>query len=219
MHNRCAFIAVLVAAGSTSVALAGYDEVITFDEVPLGTVVDGLSIKNVGFAVTGQGDRGTATVNTGPGVTPYVSAPLIEGPALATLGLQFAQPVDAFGFAFAMSVGGVVPDAVVVDVFDPQGAFLGTFSADGEAGNRGDSFFSSGLFSVAGLGPIGSALVNFADYAPTGTGLSDGVPIVRFAFDNLGYDFSAITVPLPTSGLLSAAGFLGLASRRRRRLV
>lgn len=219
MHNRCAVVAVLAAAASTSVALAGYDEVITFNEVPLGTLVDGLTIKNVGFTVTGQPDRGSAAIGSGPGLTPFVSAPMIEGPALSTLGLHFAQPVDAFGFGFAVSVGGAVPNAVIVDVFDPDGAFLGTFTADGKAGNRGEYFFSSGLLAVAGLGPIGSASINFADYAPTVQGLSQGIPIVRFGLDNLGYDFSAVTVPLPTSGLLSAAGLLGLASRRRRRLI
>ena len=218
MLNHRAVISVLLAVGTSSTALAGFDEIITFDEVPLGTVVDGLSIKNVGFSILGVAERGTATVAVGPGVTPFVSAPLIEGPTQAGLGLNFAQPVNAFGFGFAMSVGGTVPNAVVVDVFDPQGNFLDTFSASGKAGNRGENFFSSGQIIIQGLGPIGSAVVNFADYVPTGSTLSDGIPIVRFAFDNLGYDFSGVVIPLPTPALLGAAGLVGLAARRRRSL-
>ena len=216
MHHRCAIFSVAAALATAAPALAGYDEIITFDEVSLGTVVNGLSIKNVGFSVSGPADRGTVTIDVGPGTTPYVAAPLIEGPTISTLGLQFHQPVNAFGFGFAVSVGGAVPNAVVVDVYDPQGGFLATLTANGKAGNRGENFFSSGLFTAIGLGPIGSASVKFAEYAPVGTTLSQGVPIVRFALDNLGYDFAAVVVPLPTTGLLTAAGLLCVGARRRR---
>lgn len=209
-------VAAVIIASSASVVRAGFDELINFEEVALGTAVDGLSIKNVGFTFGGPPERGTATISLGPGVTPYVSAPVLEGPTIGTLGLHFAQPVTAFGFGFAMSVGGAVPNAVVVDVYDPQGSHLGAFTANGKAGNRGEYFFSSGQLTVLGLGPIGSAQVKFADYAPLGGNLSDGIPIVRFAFDNLGYDFAAVVIPLPTSGAMAAAGLICLAARRRR---
>lgn len=218
MLNRRAIVTILLALGTSSTALAGFDEIITFDEVPFGTAADGLSIKNVGFSIQGIPNRGLPSIAAGPGTTPYVSSPVLEGPTLAALGLNFAQPVNAFGFGFALSVGGAVPNAVIVDVFDPQGNFLETFTANGEAGTRGGSFFSSGQLVIQGLGPIGSATVNFADYVPTGATLSDGIPIARFAFDNLGYDFSAVVIPLPTPALLSAAGLLGLSARRRRSL-
>lgn len=216
MHARCAIISAAAAMAIASAASAAFQETICFDEVSSGTLANGLTIKNVGFSIQDIAGRANAALGPGPGATPYVSAPMLEGPTLGTLGLRFAQPVTTFGFGFALSVGGAVPAAVAVDVFDPQGAFLATVIADGKPGNRGVSFYSSNQLTLLGLGPIGSASLNFADYLPLGDGPSQGIPIVRFAIDNLGYTIAAIPVPLPTTGLLGAAGLLCLSVRRRR---
>ena len=68
--------AALAIAISTSAAHGGV-QVITFDELPLGTIVDGMVIGNVTFGFSSA----DATIDGGPGVTFFIDIPNIEGDA------------------------------------------------------------------------------------------------------------------------------------------
>jgi len=199
-------------------ALAGFDELITFDEVPLGTNADGMMILNALFSFQVE-DRGSgATVSGGPGLTPYTSDPGIEGPTFGRLGVQFSQPIRAFGFGFALQSIGYVPDAVCVDIYDPMGGYLTTLKSDADSfQQRGEIEFSAGELTAGGFDCIGSIEVTFAQFQ-TFPGVAGGVGIDRFLFDNLGYDFCDVSpVPLPTPALMGAAGLLAVGAVRRRR--
>ncbi|MHC4545891.1 MAG: S8 family serine peptidase, partial [Planctomycetota bacterium] len=62
---------------------------ITFDELPYGTMVDGMIIGDVTFGFSSD----NAFINGGPGNTLYVQMPNIEGDATGTLTLDFNIPV------------------------------------------------------------------------------------------------------------------------------
>lgn len=214
MQNR-AIAAVILVAITAPGARAAFDDTITFSDVPIGSSIDGVTIRNVLFSFA-HADRNSAVVDDGLGVTPFVSMPSLSGSPQGTLSLNFLEPVTSFGFGFALSRGGDIPDGAVVDVFDPDGAWLATVSADGKAGIRNEYFYSSSQLTIQGLGPIGSASINFAQFLPIGDQQSQQLPIFRFAFDNLGYSYGSVLVPMPTPSLMGAAGLACVFTRRRR---
>ncbi len=123
MGNRLLSLCSLVVAlfiGSTASALT-----ITFDELPVGTVVDGMVIGNVTFGFSSP----DAVIDGGPGVTAFIDLPNIEGDASGLLTLSFATPVLSVSYGFALSTSVPVNPGTVMEFFDTGGGLLGFFSA------------------------------------------------------------------------------------------
>ncbi|MCH8316818.1 MAG: hypothetical protein IIA64_12675, partial [Planctomycetes bacterium] len=150
---RTKLIGVLALAISTSAA-HGDLQVITFDELPKGTIVDGMVIGNVTFGFSSA----DATIDGGPGDTFFIDFPNIEGDAFGTLTLQFAIPVLELSYGFALSTFEPSAMGSTMEVFDPDGFSLGIFSEPAADFGFG---FVEGLNSAGGVGAIGSALITF----------------------------------------------------------
>lgn len=109
---------------------------ITFDEPAFQapSPVNGKSVGGVTFFFSEGGAPSTdATVggSNGPGDTPLISPPILEGTAAGTLVLQFDPPVEALRFSFATNpVEGAITSAGL-RVFDARGVLLGTASQTG----------------------------------------------------------------------------------------
>ena len=118
MGNRLLSLCSLVVAlfiGSTASALT-----ITFDELPVGTVVDGMVIGNVTFGFSSP----DAVIDGGPGVTAFIDLPNIEGDASGLLTLSFATPVLSVSYGFALSTSVPVNPGTVMEFFDTGGGLL-----------------------------------------------------------------------------------------------
>ena len=195
-------------------------------DAPIGAPVNGLSIGGVQFNFGFSANRGESTAAIGffPFNTPHTNGKGIVGPTGGFLGLTFARPVSNFSFGFALEGSqftgdGSVREGVIVQLFDPEGGFIGSYSQDAtpvfvdERG--GGAEYASARFATGGM-RIGSANLMFAqDQIPIPPALRSFSPIDRFFLDNLSVEF--IAIPLPTPSLLGAAGLLGVASIRRRR--
>lgn len=248
----------LLAAGPTA-ALASVqsgpvepDVVINFEDIPNGTPANNLRIGGVTFSFdhfTGQSGASLlgvsgAVVGSDFPTTPNTGGQGIQGSPIGALGFKFDRPVSSLAFGFALHAAGgnqffgdgSVRNAVVVDLFDPQGGFIGSFSDDGMgfipdtnndekylddrfASDRGGGAeYNTGRFATAAGLNIGSASIFFATEGLPPSELrqlSGGVLIDLFFFDNL--SFVPTTIPLPTPLLLAGAGLVTLASIRRRR--
>lgn len=205
----------------------GGPTVITFESVPTGSLANGLQVGDISFSFgfpVGRGTNPNASVGFFPVNTPHTGGKGIEGPTSGFLGLNFARPVRNLAFGFALQgfnfVGdGSVRTGVTVDLFDPEGGFLGTYTQDADPvifdERGGGAEYASARFATGGM-RIGSASVWFAnEQMPIPDLLRSNSPIDRFFFDNVSYDLDVI--PLPTPMMLGAAGLAGVASIRRRR--
>ena len=191
---RTRLIGVLAIAISTSAAHGGL-QVITFDELPKGTIVDGMVIDNVTFGFSSI--DATITI-IGPGETFFVDPPHIEGDAFGTLTLDFAIPVLELSYGFVLNTD--VPSAAGsnMELFDPDGFSLGMFS---EPADLFGFDFVEGLNFAGGVGAIGSAVITF-----------DTTFATRFVVDNL----TMLKIPGPGSlAMLGVAGLMGMRRRRR----
>ena len=190
---RTRLIGVLAIAISTSAAHGGV-QVITFDELPKGTTVDGMVIGNVTFGFSSE----DATISlAGPGDSFFIDPPNIEGDAFGTLTLEFAIPVLELSYGFALL--STVPSEMgsTMELFDPDGFSLGIFS---EPAADFGFFFVEGLNRAGGVGAIGSAVITF-----------DTTNAPRFALDTLTMN------KIPGPGGLAMLGVAGLMGTRRRR--
>ena len=197
-------LACIAAVGGLGMPALADPVTITFDEVPLGTDVNGLAIGNVTFGFTG----GTAAVSlNGPGNTPLIDDPNIEGPSDGTLTMAFTQPVFSLAYSFALSVAGTnFPDGSTAQYFDTGGMLIGTASADAVVPMGG--LFPEGRVQIlSGVG-VSSVVVTFTAF-DSGAG--------RFAVDNVTYDTAVI--PLPGAGALAAVGLAAITRRRVRSLA
>ncbi|HIJ51934.1 MAG TPA: S8 family serine peptidase [Planctomycetes bacterium] len=145
---------------------------ITFDEVPAGTVVDGMVIEDVTFGFSS--DDATVTYE-GPGYTTYIKKPSIEGESegIMTLDFDLAIPVFSVSYGFALSDDEAQTNATTMVFFDSAGGLLGSFSAD--AGPIGSDTIE-GMNSGTSTTPISHAAITFS-HPSAG----------RFALDNLTY--------------------------------
>jgi len=110
---------------------------LTFDEpefFPPGPI-DGKTVQGVTFSFTVGGIPSTdATVGLsgGPGDTPLISPPIIEGDAAGLLVLIFEPPVNSVSFDFGLNAVGFddIPDGATIRIFDETNNLLATASAD-----------------------------------------------------------------------------------------
>lgn len=192
---RIAYHAAAGAVFAASLAPAGYTGGMTFNEVPLGTLADGLTIDNVTFSTSDP----TAQVGHGPGNTTFtVGAGLGGSTHGGPLHLTFATAVRELRYSFAIGSTSKVADASTIELFGQHGQSLGAFSTDA---SPGFFMFASGRRAFDGLGPIRSASVTF-----------DSAASSQFILDNLVY--TAVPSPAATTMFLCAAACRG--SRRRR---
>lgn len=225
--------AVLLAGILSSTAYAGEfgpggPTVITFESIPAGTLADGLEIGNVTFSswlpVAARGTNPNASIGFFPITTPDTGGKGIGGNTDRLLGLNFRTPVSSLAFGFALQgsnwIGdGSVREAVTVELFDPEGGFLGSYSMDAQPAfpddRGGGAEYASARFSMGGM-RIGSANVSFpSEQTPVDVPLRSNSPIDRFFFDNL--SFSVDAIPLPSPALMGALGLGGVVAIRRRR--
>ena len=132
----------------------------------------------------------------------------------------------SFSFGFALEGSeftgdGSVLEGVIVQLFNPEGGFIGSFSQDatGVAFDErgGGAEYASARFATGGT-RIGSANIMFAqEQQPIPPTLRSFSPIDQFFIDNIAIEF--VVIPLPTPVLMGVAGLLGLASIRRRRAM
>jgi subtilisin family serine protease len=162
---------------------------ITFDEVPAGTVVDGMVIEDVTFGFSS--DDATVTYE-GPGYTTYIKKPSIEGESegILTLDFDFSIPVFGVFYGFVLSDDESQTNATTMVFFDSAGGLLGSFSADARL--MGFDFIE-GLNSGTSTTPISHNVITFS-HPSAG----------RFALDNLTY----IRAPgeLPEAAALGESG-------------
>ncbi len=170
--------------------------VITFDELPLGTPVDGAVIEPVtfGFAL------GDATITmTGPGETEFIAPPNMEGDSAGTVAIEFSAPVFAVSYAFAMNTSEPAANATTITLFDQDGLALIAVSADAVPGE----FFPAEGQNIASTNVgASSATITF-----------DHPAAQRFVLDNL-----AIS-PLPMANASTAPARTLLATDGRKRPV
>jgi hypothetical protein len=133
-------------------------ETIAFSEVT-PRPADGAVIKGVTFDYKIGGVDSTAAgigLSTGPGATNNLSPPLLEGPAFGILAMDFAEPVVALEFGFALSNTISTPSALTVQLFDESNVLVETITVAGAP----DPTFTGGKFSYSG-DAISRAVVDF----------------------------------------------------------
>jgi hypothetical protein len=198
-------------------------------DIPTGSLADGLQVGDLTFSFgfpVGRGTNPNASVGFFPVGTPHTGGKGIEGPTSGILGLTFARPVRSLAFGFALQGSnffgdGSVLNGVTVELFDPEGGFIGSFTQDADPvmfdDRGGGAEYASARFATGGM-RIGSASVTFpSEQTPVPPLLRSNAPIDRFFFDNVSFDLDVI--PLPTPALLGAAGLAGLGMVRRRRFM
>lgn len=175
-------------------APAAADSTIEFDEIPLGTPIDGVTIGNITF------HSPVASTGFGPGAITYVTDPSLLGPSALPLFLEFTTPIQdlSFGFAVDNDTDPFILDAAVVILFN-DGDFVGAESFDSAALVTYNEGFAD-IYST----PFDGALIFFPN---------DGILHGAFAIDNI------TAIPEPTAVALLGLGAIGLVLRRRRKLA
>ena len=96
---------------------------IAFDELPSFTTANGQSIQGAtfGFQIAGL-DSTAAFINVpigaGPGVTQFLTDPVLEGDSLGILSVDFTAPATNISFGVARSTSSTVVNGVTVTLFD-----------------------------------------------------------------------------------------------------
>ncbi len=162
------------------------DHMITFDELPYGTVVNGMTIAGVNFSFSSN----DATIDGGPGATLYVQTPNIEGNRAGTLTLSFSTPVAGVAYGFVLATQTPQASATSMSLYDASDTLLGVVTAD--ATDHGFSW-AEGRNSASVATGIARAVITFTHpEAP------------RFALDNVELTPMAGTAAL--ASLPTAAG-------------
>lgn len=123
-------------AGRFGLDNLSFNPLLTFDEPefsPPGPI-DGKTVQGVTFSFTVDGVQSTDAavgLSTGPGTTPLVTPPIIEGDAAGLLVLIFEPPVNSVNFDFGLDTFlEDIDDASTISIFDENDNLLGTASAD-----------------------------------------------------------------------------------------
>ncbi|MBI4296986.1 MAG: PPC domain-containing protein, partial [Chloroflexi bacterium] len=161
---------------------------ITFDEVASGTPINGQTIEGVTFSflVDGQPSTDARADFGGPGNSPLMRPPLLEGDPRGTLGLAFADPPTSINFAFSLLVGGAIPDGATLKLFNASNQLIGTFFQ--AASVPGSFFFPEAAVGADSQVPIARAEITFFANAE------------RFALDNLQLNAGTAFVPPQVTG-------------------
>ena len=145
---------------------------ITFDEVPLETNVNGMTIGNASFSC----GAGVHVTTVGPGITMFNAPPNIEGLTKEVLTVDFAVPVYGVGYGFCLSSGPARSNATTMTLFDATLTPVAIFSAD--ANNRGFLFVEGRNIANSSI-PVKRAVITFSHPGAA-----------RFTLDNLTYSLS-----------------------------
>lgn len=193
-------LALLLCAGVPAArAVVGVPTVITFAGLAPGPV-NGLNILGVtfNFQIGGLASTdATVGISVGPGATPLISPPILEGNTLGILMLDFATPIAFLQFGSHLSSETNVMAALGVQLYDtsmtPIGGLMNldmTLSPD----------YAGGIFEYTGSA-ASHAMIQFNSQAAG-----------RFAIDNLVF----VPVPEPNVAWLALPALLGgLAYQRR----
>lgn len=165
---------------------------ITFDELPDGTLINGATIDIVAFDFSIGGlPSSDAIIDGGPGDTPLITPLNIEGNADGVLGLNFATPVDSISYAFALNVFGFnVPCGSTITIFDIDGFPIDSTCVDAIV--PPGFIFPEGTVNIVSIIPIVRAEVTFDN------------PFGRFAMDDL--EFTPTTGPICRCSTVEAGG-------------
>ena len=190
---------IFIATTPVARAVIGTSTTITFGELP-AQPVDGLNILGVtfGFKINGVASS-DATFGTtlGPGNTPFLSPPHLEGNTLGHLMLDFAIPVVFLQFGSHLSLEDSVTGALGVQLFDISMSPLGGLRS---LDMTPSPIFAGALFQYDGAA-ASHARIQFNDQAAT-----------RFAIDTLTF----IPVPEPNLAWLIVPALAGVIYLRRR---
>jgi len=149
---------------------------ITFDEVPLKTIVNGMVIGNASFSCSAR-----ATVTTvGPGTTMFNAPPNIESLISDVLTIDFATPVYGVAYGFVLSTSIPCGNATTITLFDAASTAVVTQSANAE--NRGFGYVEGRNIANSSV-PIKRAVITFS-HPRAGA----------FTLDNLTYSLSPETI-------------------------
>jgi len=117
-----------------------FNPVLTFDEPEFSPPepVNGKTVQGVTFLFTVDGIPSSDAmflgevngIEPGPGDTPLITPPIIEGDDRGVLTLVFDPPVDSISFDFSLSDIVDIPNAATISIFDESDNLLGIASAD-----------------------------------------------------------------------------------------
>lgn len=149
-------------------------EVTTFSELPLPSV-DDLRFNHVtfDFKVGGVDSPDAVFGRGGPGVTKYSDGIGLEGDASGILTFEFEVPTASLRFSALLSVGGTVPNGVIVDLYDAAGSLITVIPL--ELRDQG-FFYAEALFEYSGA-EVARAVLNFNESVA-----------FRFFLDDLTYE-------------------------------
>ncbi|MBD1833432.1 hypothetical protein H6F61_12255 [Cyanobacteria bacterium FACHB-472] len=191
--------AAFIALGTGRVAQA---VTFNFEELPFQPV-DNLSFQGVtfDFKVDGFDSTDASYAASGPGATPFVQDPSLEGDAAGILTLDFATAISTLQFGVALNTIASLTPGFTVELFNSASMSLGITSVN-TISLLGPFGFTDGLFTYSGT-PATRAVIDF-----------DETIADRFALDNLIYE-PAISTPVSEPGSLTgllALGAFGVAS-------
>ncbi|MBX6315738.1 MAG: hypothetical protein IRY99_22900 [Isosphaeraceae bacterium] len=178
---------------------------ITFDNIPFGVEVNGLTVSGVNFQVTvgGVSSNGQVVIDDGPGITNNIVPPNIvsvTSAPLATVTLTVNLPIAAtqFGYGYAiLAPPSTVPNGTTIQLFSGSTS-LGSLSYTATP----DPFFPGGFAGIGSTIPFDRAELMFSPQA------------LQFAVDNI--LFTPVPEPMTLTMTISG-GVAALAIRWRRR--
>ena len=173
---------------------------IAFDEVPALTPANGQSILGAtfGFKVAGIDStdaRLNFSIGAAPGLSQFLTDPVLEGNALGVLTVDFTSPATTLSFGVERNRLSSIPNGVAVTLFDSNLNVIASSAVNLQLSLA----YSEGSFSYTGTTAVRRMRLDFTS-APTSTGGD------RFAIDNL--SFSLATPPAAVNGdtLLGGSG-------------
>lgn len=190
---------IFIATTPVARAVIGTSTTITFGELP-AQPVNGLNLLGVtfGFKINGVASSdATFGATLGPGNTPFLSPPHLEGNTLGQLMLDFAIPIVFLQFGSHLSLEDSVAAALGVQLFDVSMAPLGGLMS---LNMTPSPTFAGALFQYEGAA-ASHAMIQFNNQAAT-----------RFAIDGLTF----VPVPEPNLAWLIVPALAGGIYLRRR---
>jgi len=169
---------------------------ITFDGLPFGLEVNGLTVGGATFQTTlaGVATNGLADIDSGPGVTNNVDPPNVvsfANPPGGALVVNLPAAETLFGFGYAINTLGTVPNAATINLFNGSTS-VGSISFTGNS----DPFFTGGFAGVQSTLPFNQAVLTFSQVG------------AAYAVDNI--RFAPTAVPEPASLIMMSLGALGV---------